>query len=139
MYDAFLYIVANEGIDTSASYPYSGKVHVYPVQPPFKVTSNKGRLLRSVANTIEALYKGHFHNPSVSFLQRFHCTVHCVSLQQLGCSYSVSERGARISSSISIESGSESALQSAVANIGPIAVAVDARSSAFRVRKSHYT
>ena len=26
MYDAFLYIVANEGIDTSSSYPYKGKV-----------------------------------------------------------------------------------------------------------------
>ena len=26
MYDAFLYIVANEGIDTSDSYPYKGKV-----------------------------------------------------------------------------------------------------------------
>ena len=26
MYDAFLYIVANDGIDTSSSYPYKGKV-----------------------------------------------------------------------------------------------------------------
>ena len=26
MYDSFLYIVANEGIDTSASYPFKGKV-----------------------------------------------------------------------------------------------------------------
>ena len=26
MYDSFLYIVANEGIDTSSSYPYKGKV-----------------------------------------------------------------------------------------------------------------
>ena len=45
----------------------------------------------------------------------------------------MSGRGARISNSISIDSGSENGLQSAVANIGPIAVAVDARSSAFRV------
>nr|CAM57981.1 silicatein alpha [Geodia cydonium] len=80
MYDTYLYIVANEGIDTSASYPYSAK--------------------------------------------------------QLGCSYSVSGRGARISNSISIESGSEEGLQSAVANIGPIAVAVDAQSSAFRYYSS---
>ena len=26
MYDAFLYIVANDGIDTASSYPYGGKV-----------------------------------------------------------------------------------------------------------------
>ena len=26
MYDAFLYIVANDGIDTSSAYPYKGKV-----------------------------------------------------------------------------------------------------------------
>ena len=63
------------------------------------------------------------------------CLKHYIvfSLQQLGCSYSMSGRGARISNSISIDSGSENGLQSAVANIGPIAVAVDARSSAFRV------
>ena len=28
MYDAFLYIVANDGIDTSSSYPYKGKVGI---------------------------------------------------------------------------------------------------------------
>ena len=45
MYDAFLYIVANEGIDTSASYPYSAKVfHIHTVEPPLKVTPNKGHL-----------------------------------------------------------------------------------------------
>ena len=54
----------------------------------------------------------------------------------MSCSYSKSGRGARISGSISITSGSEEDLQSAVANIGPISVAVDARSTAFRVRLS---
>ena len=38
-----------------------------------------------------------------------------------------------MSGSISIASGSESDLQSAVASMGPIAVAVDASSNAFRV------
>ena len=52
----------------------------------------------------------------------------------MSCSYSKSGRGASISGSISIMNGSEEHLQSAVANIGPIAVAVDARSAAFRVR-----
>ena len=51
----------------------------------------------------------------------------------MGCSYTVSGRGASISSSIGITSGSEYDLQSAVANIGPISIAVDARSNAFRV------
>ena len=44
-----------------------------------------------------------------------------------------------MSGSVEIKSGSESDLQSAVANIGPIAVAVDASSSGFRVRQlSHH-
>ena len=51
----------------------------------------------------------------------------------MGCSYTVSGRGATTSGSVSIPSGSESDLQSALANIGPIAVAVDAQSNAFRV------
>ena len=38
-----------------------------------------------------------------------------------------------MSGSVSIACGSESELQSAVANVGPIAVAVDASSNAFRV------
>jgi len=38
-----------------------------------------------------------------------------------------------MSGSVSIRCGSESDLQSAVANVGPIAVAVDASSNAFRV------
>ena len=28
MYDAFLYIVANDGVDTSSSYPYQGQVSI---------------------------------------------------------------------------------------------------------------
>ena len=38
-----------------------------------------------------------------------------------------------MSGSIEISSGSENDLQSAVANVGPIAVAVDASNNAFRV------
>ena len=45
-----------------------------------------------------------------------------------------------MSGSVAIASGDESALQSAVANVGPISVAVDASSSGFRVRQdSHST
>lgn len=38
-----------------------------------------------------------------------------------------------MSGSVSISSGNENDLQSAVANVGPIAVSVDASSNAFRV------
>ncbi|CAI8023144.1 Silicatein [Geodia barretti] len=80
MYDAFLYMVANDGIDTTDSYPYKAK--------------------------------------------------------QMSCSYTESGRGATTSGSVAIESGNENDLQSAVAYIGPVAVAVDAQSNAFRYYKS---
>lgn len=38
-----------------------------------------------------------------------------------------------MSGSIEINSGSESDLQSAVANVGPVSVAIDASNNAFRV------
>ena len=44
-----------------------------------------------------------------------------------------------MSGSISISSGKEDDLQSAVANVGPIAVAVDASSNGFRVRVCTYS
>ena len=84
MYDAFLYIVANEGIDTSASYPYSGKVfHMYTQCNHLSrslqikdVCLDLLLILHVLLKPLnEALYKGHFHNPSVSFLQRFRCTL----------------------------------------------------------------
>ena len=56
-----------------------------------------------------------------------------MSIQQSSCRYTQSGRGAMMSSSISISSGSEEDLQTAVASIGPISVAVDASSNAFRV------
>ena len=43
-----------------------------------------------------------------------------------------------MSGRVQIKSGSESDLHSAVANIGPIAVAVDASSSGFRVRQLNH-
>ena len=45
----------------------------------------------------------------------------------------MSGRGASMSGTVIISSGSEGDLQSAVANNGPISVAVDAQSNAFRV------
>ena len=54
-------------------------------------------------------------------------------LQQTSCTYDRSCRGTSISGSIAITSGSESDLQAAVASAGPVAVAVDGSSRAFRV------
>jgi len=39
-----------------------------------------------------------------------------------------------MSGTVAIQSGSESNLQAAVANVGPVSVAVDGKSNAFRVR-----
>ena len=57
-----------------------------------------------------------------------------LSMQQQSCSYSSSGVGAQMSGSIGISCGSEDDLQSAVANVGPVSVAVDASNNAFRVR-----
>ena len=57
----------------------------------------------------------------------------CLCLQQSTCSYTQSGCGVTMSGNVQIKSCSESDLQSAIANIGPISVAVDASSSGFRV------
>ena len=53
--------------------------------------------------------------------------------QQSSCEYVRSGVGGRINGSRVIEQGNEDDLKAAVAKVGPIAVAVDASSSAFRV------
>ena len=53
--------------------------------------------------------------------------------QQAECSYSKNNRGARMSGIVRIRSGDESSLLSAVTSVGPVSVAVDASSNAFRV------
>lgn len=50
------------------------------------------------------------------------------------CNFSYDGVGATMSGIVMIRSGSESDLQAAVAFAGPVAVAVDASSTAFRVR-----
>ncbi len=56
-------------------------------------------------------------------------------IQQTSCSYSKSYRGASISGIIRITSGSENGLQAAVASTGPVSVAVDGKSNAFKVSR----
>ena len=90
------------------------------------------------------IFSFRFH--SFFFKEGLHCLykanvniVHNIYLQQSACSYTQSGCGVTMSGSVEIKSSSESDLQSAVANIGPIAVAVDTSSSGFRVRQlSHH-
>lgn len=56
-------------------------------------------------------------------------------MQQSSCTFNKNNIGACISGSVKIASGSESDLLAAVATAGPVAVAVDASSKAFRVCK----
>lgn len=53
--------------------------------------------------------------------------------QQSSCSYKQNGMGATMTGSVSIAYGAESDLQSALANVGPISVAVDASSNSFKV------
>ena len=54
-------------------------------------------------------------------------------MQQYACSYSVSGRGARARGVVTIASGNEKSLLSAVGTVGPVATYIDASHSAFQV------
>jgi hypothetical protein len=48
MYDAFLYIVANDGVDTSSAYSYRGQVRGVPIHYADQRTMFASYLLLSV-------------------------------------------------------------------------------------------
>ena len=106
MYNAYQYIVSNDGIDCSDSYPYIEYVRLF--------------------TSLEHHHADSYHAST------FYIYVP-VYIQQSSCRFTGDGKGAQISGSVGISSGSEDDLQAAVANIGPIAVAVDASSTAFRV------
>ena len=56
-------------------------------------------------------------------------------MQQYACSYSVSGRGAKARGVVTIESGNEKSLLSAVGTVGPVATYIDASHSAFQVSR----
>jgi len=77
---SFKYIIANKGVDTEASYPYTAKDGT--------------------------------------------------------CRYNAANKGATISSYKNVQKGSESALETATASVGPISVAIDASHPSFQAYKS---
>lgn len=103
MYNAFMYIIENEGVDTESCYPYQGTV------------SSKWR------------HKVTFFCRNAPL----QCSI--VPLQQSTCAFNESAVGASISGIITIQSGSESNLLAAVGTTGPVSVAVDAHLNSFRV------
>ena len=55
------------------------------------------------------------------------------SVQQYSCRYSSKNRVAKMSGIVTISSGSESDLQSAVATVGPVSTYIDASHRSFQV------
>lgn len=54
-------------------------------------------------------------------------------MQQMACRYSPGTRGATMTGVVTISSGDEHSLQSAVANVGPVSTYIDASHSSFQV------
>lgn len=114
MASAYKYVIANEGVDTSKSYPFYGKVSCLarerfpPSFPHLGLPSSQPKL-------------------QIPFSP----------VQQYSCVYDENSAGAKMSGIVKVKSGSESDLMGAVANVGPVSVAVDGSSNAFRV--SSYT
>lgn len=65
---------------------------------------------------------------------KFKSTLTLSCMQQSSCQYNSKYIGATASGVVAISSNSESELMAAVATMGPVAVAVDANTYAFRVR-----
>ena len=108
MYNVFRYVIANEGVDTEQDYSFAGKVSY---------------------NTTHMLY----YVKSISM-----CGNLFLLLQQFSCNYDKNCRGAGMTGVVQISKGSENSLLAAVATTGPVSVAVDGSSNAFRVRFQFY-
>ena len=120
---AFKYVIANEGVDTRKSYPFYGNVRNFLL---FICACT----MRERKKIVDLCMQGAFYigmafppppSPSPSVLQ------------QSSCVYDKKYTGAKISGMVAIEEGNEKGLMGAVANVGPVAVAVDGKSNAFRV------
>ena len=106
MHNTYLYILANDGIETSNSYPFQGRVWLI------------------LLTTCISHNRKQYNDASI---------ISVLPTQQSSCVFNKDKTLAQISGSVRIPSGSESDLLEAVATAGPVAVAVDASSKAFRV------
>ncbi|XP_067224649.1 cathepsin L.1 isoform X1 [Chanodichthys erythropterus] len=111
MDQAFQYIEANKGLDTEDSYPYEAVVSL-------KVCEKKNLTLK--------LQLRLFNNFCSSIF----------STQDGQCRFNPSTVGATCTGYVDVASGDESALQEAVATIGPVSVAIDAGHSSFQLYAS---
>ena len=112
VHNVYQYVVDNQGINTEASYPYKGRVSSY-----------------IHVECIESFWL-HHHIWHASI------TIYGMpppSLQQAQCQFNKSYIGATQTGVVVIPSGNEDDLQAATATAGPVSVAVDASSNAFRV------
>ena len=110
MYNTYLYVIANDGVDSAASYSFKAKVMA------------DCQSLHPHAHTAAT-------EPACIGTVRYPLLV----LQQSSCSFATENVGAQMSGSVSIKQASEEDLQAAVASVGPVSVAVDGRNKAFRV------
>ena len=104
---SFRYILSNRGVNSAATYPYRARV---------STTLSRIELLTK----IEGEKVNTFH-----IVQSY--------TQQSSCQFNVSSGVTRINGTVAISQGSETHLQSALANVGPVSVAIDASTRSFRV------
>ena len=139
MYNAYLYAIANDGVDTAQGYPFGGYVSENCHSVPLPLLSDDGDYCCFDWCEVERfiIIASPLPPPSPS-LPSLSPLPHCLpppSFQQSGCAFDRSCIGAQISGSVSVKFGDESSLQAAVATAGPVAVAVDGSNKAFRVRE----
>lgn len=100
MTNAFEYVIQNHGIESEVTYPYVAKVSALPA--PQTWTAGIPPMLKTLISTS------------------------LLSFQHGQCKYDPKFRAAKCSSYGFLPKGNEAALKEAVANIGPISVAIDA-------------
>lgn len=104
---SFRYILSNRGVNSATTYPYRARVSttLLCIVLLLKIEGEK-------VNTF-------------NIVQPY--------TQQSSCQFNISSGVTRIKGTVAIAQGNETQLQSALANIGPVSVAIDASTRSFRV------
>lgn len=106
---SFRYILSNRGVNSAVTYPYRARVST--------TLSCIVWLTEIEAKTVN----------TSNIVQSY--------TQQSSCQFNGSSGVTRINGTVAIAQGNETHLQSALANIGPVSVAIDASTRSFRVRE----